>query len=89
MARLYYVEFSHMMILQQVDIDMEIEEDIVIALGCSLNKIPKKYLTADYSYYNGNICIFRRTKAELLIAFKKYKESILKNIEELEKELED
>ena len=42
MARLYYVEFSHMMILQQVDIDMETEEDIVIALGCSLNKIPKK-----------------------------------------------
>jgi hypothetical protein len=68
---------------------METEEDIVIALGCSLNKIPKKYLTADYSYYNGNICIFRRTKAELLIAFKKYKESILKNIEDLEKELED
>ena len=89
MARLYYIEFSHMMILQQVDIDKETEEDIVIALGCSLNKIPKKYLTADYSYYNGNICIFRRTKAELLIACKKYKESILKNIEDLEKELED
>ncbi|QNM15738.1 hypothetical protein [Fusobacterium hominis] len=84
---LYYIEFSHIIILQEIEIGMETEDSLITALGCSLNKIPKKFLTDDYSYYNGNICIFRRTKKELLVAFKKYKESILKNMAEIEKEL--
>lgn len=67
---------------------METEDAMITALGCSLNKIPKKFLTDEYSYYNGNICIFRRSKEELLVAFRKYKERIFKNIEEIEKELE-
>nr|WP_293993069.1 hypothetical protein [uncultured Fusobacterium sp.] len=87
MDRLYYIEFSHIIILQEVEIGMETEDSLVTALGCSLNKIPKRFLTDDYSYYNGNICIFRRSKEELLVAFRKYKESILKNIAEIEKEL--
>lgn len=84
---LYYIEFSHIIILQEIEIGMETEDSLITALGCSLNKIPKKFLTDDYFYYNGNICIFRRTKKELLVAFKKYKESILKNMAEIEKEL--
>lgn len=87
MDRLYYIEFSHRIIFQEVEIGMETEDSLVTALGCSLNKISKKFLTDDYSYYNGNICIFRRSKAELLLAFRKYKESILENIDEIEKQL--
>lgn len=75
-------------ILQEVEIGMETEDALITALGCSLNKIPKKFLTDEYSYYNGNICIFRRSKAELLVAFREYKEKILKNIADIEKELE-
>lgn len=70
---LYYIEFSHIIILQEIEIGMETEDSLITALGCSLNKIPKKFLTDDYSYYNGNICIFRRTKNELLVAFKSIK----------------
>lgn len=88
MDRLYYIEFSHIIIFQKVEIGMETEDAMITALGCSLNKIPKKFLTDEYSYYNGNICIFRRSKEELLVAFRKYKERIFKNIEEIEKELE-
>lgn len=88
MDRLYYIEFSHIIIFQEVEIGMETEDAMITALGCSLNKIPKKFLSDEYSYYNGNICIFRRSKEELLVAFRKYKERIFKNIEEIEKELE-
>ena len=88
MDRLYYIEFSHIIIFQEVEIGMGTEDAMITALGCSLNKIPKKFLTDEYSYYNGNICIFRRSKEELLVAFRKYKERIFKNIEEIEKELE-
>ncbi|WP_300390781.1 hypothetical protein [Fusobacterium sp.] len=88
MDRLYYIEFSHIIIFQEVEIGMETEDAMITALGCSLNKIPKKFLTDEYSYYNGNICIFRRSKEELLVAFRKYKKRIFKNIEEIEKELE-
>lgn len=87
MERLYYIEFSHRMILQEVEIGMETEDSLITALGCSLNKIPKKFLTEDYSYYNGNICIFRKTKKELLIAFENYKKYIFENIAEIEMEL--
>lgn len=88
MDRLYYIEFSHIIILQEVEIGMETEDALITALGCSLNKIPKRFLTDEYSYYNGNICIFRRSKAELLVAFREYKKKILKNIADIEKELE-
>ncbi|WP_300341848.1 hypothetical protein [Fusobacterium sp.] len=88
MDRLYYIEFSHIIIFQEVEIGMETEDAMITALGCSLNKIPKKFLSDEYSYYNGNICIFRRSKEELLVAFRNYKERIFKNIEEIEKELE-
>lgn len=84
MERLYYIEFSHRMILQEVEIGMETEDSLITALGCSLNKIPKKFLTEEYSYYNGNICIFRRTKEELLKAFENYKKYIFENITEIE-----
>lgn len=84
MERLYYIEFSHRMILQEVEIGMETEDSLITALGCSLNKIPKKFLTEEYSYYNGNICIFRRTKEELLKAFENYKKYIFENIAEIE-----
>ena len=89
MARLYYIEFSHIIILQELEIEMETEDSLITALGCSLNSIPKRFLTDDYSYYNRNICIFRRNKEELLLAFRKYKESILKNIAEIEEELSE
>lgn len=84
MERLYYIEFSHRMILQEVEIGMETEDSLITTLGCSLNKIPKKFLTEEYSYYNGNICIFRRTKEELLKAFENYKKYIFENIAEIE-----
>lgn len=89
MEKLYYIEFSHRIILQEIEIGMEAEDYFMTALGCSLNKIPKKFLTEDYSYYNGNICIFRKSKKELLNAFNKYKKTILENIEEIEKELQN
>lgn len=88
MDRLYYIEFSKIIILQEVEIGVETEDSLITALGCSLNKIPKRFLNDEYSYYNGNICIFRRSKEELLVAFKKYKKRILQNIYEIEKELE-
>lgn len=87
MEKLYYVEFAHRMIFQEVEIGVETEDSYMTALGCSLNKIPKRFLTEDYSYYNGNICIFRKTKEELLVAFEKYKKTIFENIAEIEEQL--
>lgn len=48
MDRLYYIEFSHIIILQEVEIGMETEDSLVTALGCSLNKIPKRFLTDEF-----------------------------------------
>lgn len=87
MEKVYYIEFSHRMILQEVEIGLETEDSLITALGCSLNKIPKRFLKEEYSYYNGNICIFRRDKLELLKAFENYKRYIFENIEEIELEL--
>lgn len=35
MNRLYYIEFSHIIILQEVEIESETEDSLITALGCN------------------------------------------------------